>query len=30
MSTMTTQTAFPGASARSEPVVLDDERDGSL
>jgi signal transduction histidine kinase len=30
MTTMTTRTAFPGASARSEPVVLADERDGSL
>jgi hypothetical protein len=27
---MTTRTAFPGASARSEPVVVADERDGSL
>jgi signal transduction histidine kinase len=30
MRTMTTRTAFPGASARSEPVVIVEEREGSL
>jgi signal transduction histidine kinase len=30
MKTMTTRTAFPGASARSEPVVIVEEREGSL
>jgi signal transduction histidine kinase len=30
MTTMTTRTAFPGASARTDPVVLVEEREGSL
>jgi signal transduction histidine kinase len=30
MRTMTTRTAFPGASARNEPVVIVEEREGSL
>ena len=30
MSTMTTRTAFPRASARNEPVVIVEEREGSL